>query len=97
MNKSEIIERLAGQRDVLQAMGVVALRLFGSAARDSATGESDADFIVRFSAPPTFDRFMDLKLHLEQVLGGLRVDLVTEGAIRPEMRESIDRDAIRVA
>ena len=96
MNKSEIIERLAGQRDVLQAMGVVALRLFGSAARDSATGESDADFIVRFSAPPTFDRFMDLKLHLEQVLG-LRVDLVTEGAIRPEMRESIDRDAIRVA
>ncbi len=96
MNKSDIIARLAGQRDALQALGVSALRLFGSAARDSASGTSDADFLVRFSAPPTFDRYMDLKLHLERVLG-VRVDLVTESAVRPELREAIERDAVRVA
>lgn len=96
MNKAEIIVRLAGQRGALQAMGVSALRLFGSAARDSTTEASDADFIVRFSAPPTFDRYMDLKLHLERVLG-MRVDLVTEAAVRPELREAVERDAVRVA
>ncbi len=96
MNKAEIIVRLVGQRDALQALGVSALRLFGSAARDSAVETSDADFIVRFSAPPTFDRYMDLKLHLERVLG-MRVDLVTETAMRPELREAIERDAVHVA
>ncbi len=96
MNKAEIIVRLAGQRDAMQALGVSALRLFGSAARDSATDASDVDFIVKFSAPPTFDRYMDVKLHLERVLG-LPVDLVTEAAVRPELREAIERDAVRVA
>jgi predicted nucleotidyltransferase len=96
MNKTDIIGRLTGQRDVLQALGVAALRLFGSAARDSASESSDADFVVKFSEPPTFDRYMDLKLHLERVLG-VQVDLVTEAAVRPELREAIERDAVRVA
>jgi predicted nucleotidyltransferase len=39
---------------------------------------------------------MDLKFHLEEVLG-IRVDLVTEAGVRPELRESIARDAVRVA
>ncbi|MGQ0484263.1 MAG: nucleotidyltransferase family protein [Hyphomicrobiales bacterium] len=94
MNKSEIIDRIAGQRDTL--LGVSALRLFGSAARGGASEASDADFIVKFAALPTFDRYMDLKLHLEHVLG-MRVDLVTEAAVRPELREAIERDAVRVA
>jgi hypothetical protein len=96
MDKAEIIARLAGQRDALQALGVSVLRLFGSAARDDATGASDADFIVKFSAPPTFDRYMDVKLHLERV-PGLPVDLVTEAAVRPELRAAIERDAVLVA
>ena len=96
MTTADIILRLTGQHDALRTLGVATLRLFGSASRDNATPASDVDFIVEFSDPPTFDRYMDLKLHLEQVLG-LRVDLATEAAIRPELRESIERDAIRVA
>ena len=96
MNREEIIARLARERAALARLGVASLRLFGSAARDEATSRSDADFIVRFQQTPTFDAYMDLKLHLEEVRG-IRVDLVTEAAIRPELRKTIERDAIRVA
>ena len=52
--------------------------------------------LVRFSSAPTFDRFMDLKMLLEDILGR-RVDLVTEAALRPELRPQIEREAVRVA
>ena len=96
MNRGEIIARLASERDAFERLGVASLKLFGSAARNEAGPRSDADFIVRFKDPPTFDAYMDLKLYIEQVLG-IRVDLVTESAIRPELRKAIERDAVRVA
>ena len=96
MDRNDIITRLQRDRAAFDGLGVASLRLFGSAARDEAGAASDADFIVRFRGRPTFDSFMDLKLYLEDLLG-VRVDLVTEAAIRPELREKIERDAIRVA
>ncbi len=95
MNSSDIISRLKGDA-TLKALGVESLKLFGSAARNAAREGSDADFLVRFSGTPTFDRFMDLKFHLEDVLG-VSIDLVTEDALRPEMRQSVERDALLVA
>jgi uncharacterized protein len=96
MNKQQIIERLSPPRKVLQRLGVASLRLFGSAARGDASPESDADFLVRFQGTPNFDRFMDLKELLGATLG-VRVDLVTEDGLRPAMRETVERDAVRVA
>jgi uncharacterized protein len=96
MNSAHIIAKLNADRAALQNLGVASLRLFGSAARDAAGPDSDADFLVRFKDPPSYDRFMDLKLHLEHALG-IRVDLVTEDALRPEMRQSVERDALLVA
>jgi uncharacterized protein len=95
MNSSDIISRL--KDDVtLKALGVQSLKLFGSAARNTARQDSDADFLVRFAGTPTFDRFMDLKFHLEDVLG-VSVDLVTEDALRPEMRLSVEQESLLVA
>ena len=96
MDTQEIIRRLQAGRKELDRIGVSSLRLFGSAARGEARDASDADFVVRFRGSPSFDQFMDLKFHLEQALG-LPVDLVTEDALRPELREAVERDAIRVA
>ena len=96
MNASEIIERLAPERRRLRGLGVSGLRLFGSSARGSDNPASDADFIVSFSKPATFDCYMDVKLHLESVLG-IPVDLVTEAALRPELRAEIEQDAMGVA
>lgn len=96
MNRTDILERLAPARQALERMGVASLSLFGSAARGEATDRSDADFLVAFRDPPTFDRYMDVKLLLEEKLG-VRVDLVTDSGVRPELRSTIQRDAIRVA
>lgn len=72
------------------------LSLFGSVARDEASESSDIDFLAEFDGQATFDRYMDLKFFLEELLGS-RVDLVTTGALRPRIRPNVERDAIRVA
>jgi uncharacterized protein len=96
MNSAHILAKLKTDRHALNSLGVASLKLFGSAARDAAGADSDADFLVRFKDAPTYDRFMDLKFHLEDALG-IQVDLVTEDALRPEMRQSVERDALLVA
>ena len=96
MDSLHVIDRLKTRAQELRGLGVVSLRLFGSAARDQARPQSDIDMLVGFASPPGFDRFMDVKLLLQEALG-TDVDLVTEDALRPAMRESIERDAVRVA
>lgn len=96
MTRDRIASALKSEQAALQRLGVASLRLFGSAARNEARENSDADFLVRFNDAPTFDRYMNLKFLLEDRLG-MRIDLVTEAALRPELREAIERDAIRVA
>lgn len=96
MTKTELIAALQDRRADLDRLGVASLRLFGSLSRDAATSDSDADFVVAFRGAATFDGFMDLKHFLEDLLGR-RVDLVTEAAVRPELRSVIEREAIRVA
>ena len=54
------------------------------------------DLLVRFNGPATFDRYMDLKLFLEDLLG-CRVDLVTEQALRKELRARVEQEMLRVA
>ena len=63
--------------DVCRRYGVAELSVFGSVARGEAGPDSDVDLLVAFDGPATFDRHMDLKLFLEELLGR-RVDRVTE-------------------
>ena len=96
MNSAVIISMLKSDHTALRSLGVGSLKLFGSAARNAAGPESDADFLVRFDGEASYDRYMDLKDHLEKVLG-IPVDLVTEDALRPEMRRAVEMDALLVA
>lgn len=95
MSRLEIIETIVAQRAHLVSLGVASLRLFGSTSRDEAGPESDVDLLVTFSAPATFDRYMDVKHFIEDLIGR-RVDLVTEDALRPELRKAIESEAVRV-
>jgi predicted nucleotidyltransferase len=72
------------------------LALFGSVARDEATSQSDVDILVTFNGPATFDGFLGLEETLESLLGG-KVDLVTDKALKPLIRPSVERDLIHVA
>ena len=83
-------------RQDLERLDVASLSVFGSVARGEVRDDSDIDVLVGFKSSPTFDRYMDVKLLLERVTGR-RIDLVTEGALRPELRRRIVHEAIRVA
>ncbi len=76
-------------------MGVTSLALFGSVARDEAGPDSDVDVIIDVRRP--FDLFdlAAVHLRLEEILG-CRVDVATEGGMRPRYRERIEEDLIHV-
>ena len=96
MTRSELISLLQARRADFQRLDVASLSLFGSFARDEAAADSDIDVLVRFATSPTFDRFMDLKFMLESVTGR-KVDLVTDDALRPEIRDRVVEEAVHVA
>ncbi len=86
---------LASHRAKLEELGVRSLALFGSAARGEAHLGSDLDFLVEFEGHASFDKYMDLKFFLEDILG-TRVDLVTRKALKPRLRPYVEKEAIDV-
>lgn len=68
------------------------LALFGSVSRDGAESGSDVDILVRFDGPATSRRYFGVQFHLEDILGR-PVDLVTDKALRPELRSYIENKA----
>lgn len=97
MNRTRILEMLAErQQEIAARYGVKRLALFGSAARDELGASSDVDVLVEFAGPATFGAYMDLKFYLENLLGR-PVDLVTDKALRDELRPYVEKEMIRVA
>jgi predicted nucleotidyltransferase len=96
MEGEQILQLLAQHKPQLaQRYGVLRLALFGSTARDSASAESDIDILVAFDGPATPQRYFGVQFYLEDVLGR-PVDLVTEKALRAELRPHIEREALHV-
>jgi hypothetical protein len=75
---------------------VESLAIFGSVRRGSAGPDSDIDMLVRYRETPGLFAFLDLKDYLEELVGR-PVDLVTEGALKKQLREQILQEAVRVA
>ena len=71
------------------------IALFGSAARGSAREGGDIDILVGFDGPATSARSFGLQFFLEDLLG-CPVDLVTDKALRPELRPFIEQEALYV-
>ena len=91
-----ILDRLKAEAPALRLrFGVKTLAVFGSVARGDDREASDLDVLVTFEGKATFDRFMGLKLYLEDT-SGRSVDLGTPDTLRPEMRAEVERDLIHV-
>ena len=96
MNRQTTLSLLAEYKPFLaHQFGVTKLALFGSTARDTATSGSDVDVLVAFDGPATSERFFGVQFYLEDQLG-CPVDLVTDKALRPELRPFIEQEAIHV-
>ena len=95
MRRDDTIKLLTGHRQKIAQFGAKSLSIFGSVARDESQPGSDVDILVEFEGRATFDRYMELKFFLEDLLG-CRVDLVTSKAIKPRMRPYVEKEAIYV-
>jgi uncharacterized protein len=76
--------------------GVAKIGIFGSFARGEERPESDIDMLVAFrKGEKTFDNFMGVKFYLEDVYSR-KVDLVTEAALKPLIRDPILAEVVYV-
>ena len=96
MKRAEALKILADHRLDLDRYKVKSLALFGSVARDQARVDSDIDILVEFSELVGIFEFLDLKEYLEKILGA-RVDLVTEPALKKQLRAQILKEAVHAA
>jgi predicted nucleotidyltransferase len=95
MESKKALSLLREHRPDLTQIGVKSLAVFGSVARGEARPDSDVDILVEFEGRATFDRFMDTRYYLEELLG-CKVDLVMPGDIKPRLKHYIMQDLIYV-
>ncbi len=96
MNRAAALKILTQSKPILaDRFGVTRLALFGSTARDAAESGSDIDILVGFDGPATSARYFGVQFFLEDLFG-CPVDLVTEKALRAELRPYIESEAVHV-
>ncbi len=96
MDRAGTLALLSQHKPELQRrFGVLRLALFGSRARDQSRADSDTDVWVVFDGPASSARYFGVQFYLEDLLG-CPVDLVTDKALRPELRPFIEPEAIHV-
>ena len=96
MNREETLALLREHKAVLtERFGVLDLALFGSAVRDQVTDGSDVDILVWFDGPADWRRYFGAQFYLEDLLDR-PVDLVTDKALRKELRPYVEAEAVHV-
>lgn len=96
MRKDEALKLLTEHKpELIRRFGITGLALFGSTVRDEARPESDIDVLVSFDGPATSKRYFGVQFYLEDLMGH-PVDLVTDDALRPQLRPYIEKELVRV-
>jgi len=92
----EIRNILAEHKEELkQRYKVKEIGIFGSVVRGEQKGTSDVDILVEFENPIGFFTFLELEEYLSTLLG-LKVDLVSKKALKPNIGRYILQEVIRV-
>ncbi len=92
----EVLDALRLHRAEFEPFLVHTISVFGSVARGDAGPESDVDLLVEFERPIGLFAFVRLQMRLAEILDR-RVDLVSRTALKPALRASILREAVRAA
>lgn len=87
MNKSDMDKII----NICRKNDVSMIGVFGSTARGEATESSDIDLLVKLSKPKSLLSLVKLERNLSEAVGQ-KVDLLTEGAISPYLKEPILRE-----
>jgi predicted nucleotidyltransferase len=98
MSRDEVLRTIRDNIDAVHALGVARLRLFGSVLAGAAGERSDIDLLVDFRpGEKNFDNYMDLRILLEDLFPGRRIDLITTESLHPKLRPSVIAQAEYVA
>ena len=73
--------------------GASRVRIFGSVARGEANASSDLDLIVRFEPGRSLLDQGGLLMDLQDLLG-IRVDLISEGALSGRFADIVSKEAV---
>jgi len=96
MKKEQALELLSNSKSLLkEQFGVTKIALFGSTARDTAQPNSDIDILITFDTPANSKRYFGVLFYLEDLLQH-PVDLITEKALRSELKPYIEKETIYV-
>ncbi|MFI5329645.1 MAG: nucleotidyltransferase family protein [Desulfobaccales bacterium] len=94
MNMTELLRlKKADVRRIARQHGAINLRVFGSVARGEATEGSDLDLLVEMEPGRSLLDLVAIKQDLEDLLG-CKVDVVTEAAVSPYLRERVLNEAV---
>jgi predicted nucleotidyltransferase len=88
----DLASQAAEIRRLADTHGVRRVRVFGSHARGDAAGASDLDLLVDLAPERDLLDLAGFKLDLEELFE-CRVDVVTEGALSPYLRDRILAEA----
>ena len=99
MNQASLIEILKSYDAALRDNGATGLFVFGSRAKGTERSDSDLDLFIDYDQEtkiPNMFRLMQIEEKISNSLG-IAVHITTRNALHPLMRESIERDALRVS
>ncbi len=96
MNLSQLIQQKRRQvLEIAEGHGARNVRLFGSVARGETTATSDLDLLIEMEPGRSLLDIIAIKQDLEELLG-CKVDVVTEAAISPYLRDKVLHEAVRL-
>jgi len=97
MKTIENIKRIVKENKDLIAKEFKAeiIGVFGSYVRGEQSKRSDIDILVRFEERATLFDLVGLGDFLEEKLG-IKVDIVSERAVRPELKEKILKEVVTI-
>ena len=97
MKKLKQIQSLlvSSKAELRKKYNVNELGIFGSYARGQQKKSSDVDILVRFNPNASLFDFVGLGNYLEEKLK-IKVDVVSENGIRPELRSNIIKGVLKV-
>ena len=98
LSGEDIIEFLRKNKEITyQRYGVTRIGVFGSRIKGKETGKSDLDVLIEMRKDKkNLHNFLEFRRRFLEKNLGLRVDLGTESALKPMIRESIKDELIYV-
>jgi uncharacterized protein len=97
MRRDDVIAGIRARESAIRSLGVSALYLYGSHARDEAAPSSDIDVFIDRDPKKPFG-FLEYTgvIHLLEDTFGTAADVSTRASLHPDLRQEIESSAVRI-